>query len=78
MTKYESGGHHLWNSCGSEAGKDERKRAEGQVPKIREDGMGNQAGGTVKDGEPRGEPSKNGADARQRSEEEGTEEQRAE
>ena len=20
MAKYESGGHHLWNSCGSEAG----------------------------------------------------------
>ena len=32
MAKNESGGHHLWNSCGSEAGQDERKPSEGQVP----------------------------------------------
>ena len=37
-------GEHLWNSCGSEAGKDERKQTESQVHRTGEEGTGNQAG----------------------------------
>ena len=37
-------GDHLWNGCGSEAGKDERKPTEKPSTGTGEEGMGNQAG----------------------------------
>ena len=42
----ESGaeGKHLWNGCGSEAGKSERKRTVELSTGIRKEGTGNQAG----------------------------------
>ena len=37
-------GDHLWNSCGSEAGKDERKPSAKPSTRIWKEGMRNQAG----------------------------------
>ena len=37
-------GDHLWNGCGSEAGKDERKRAEKPSKRTGKECMRNQAG----------------------------------
>ena len=37
-------GDHLWNGCGSEAGKDERKRAEEPSTRTGRERMGDQAG----------------------------------
>ena len=41
-------GDHLWNSCGSEAGKDERKPSESQVRELGENGWETSRGGTGK------------------------------
>ena len=40
----ETEGKHLWNGCGSEAGKSERKRTAKLSTGIRKEGTGNQAG----------------------------------
>ena len=40
----ETEGKHLWNGCGSEAGKSERKRTAKLSTGIRKEGMRNQAG----------------------------------
>ena len=49
--QYADEGKHQWNSCGSEAGKDERKQTGSRVQTNRKDFMGNQ-------GERKGEPEK--------------------
>ena len=44
MPSVKTGGKHLWNGCGSEAGKDERKRTAKPSTGTRKEGMRNQAG----------------------------------
>ena len=73
----ESGNQHLWNSCGSETGKDERKQTACQVP-ITGKRHGKPDRRKGKDGKPRGEPSTGESLVRQNREEEGTEETEAE
>ena len=73
----ESGNQHLWNSCGSETGKDERKQTACQVPITgRMDEKSARMKG--KDREPKGELSTGKSNVRRNREEEGTEETEAE
>ena len=51
-------GKHLWNSCGSETGKDERKRTGSRVRRTGKEDTGNQVG---KNGENQGSESGEGA-----------------
>ena len=51
-------GKHQWNGCGSEAGKDERKRTESRVRRAGREGTGNRAG---RNGEDQGSESGEGA-----------------
>ena len=51
-------GEHLWNGCGSEAGKSERKRTAKLSTETGKERMGNQAG---ENGESRGSESENGS-----------------
>ena len=47
-------GKHRWNSCGSEAGKDERKRTESQVPEAGTEAWETRRKRRWKAGEPKG------------------------
>ena len=77
----ESGneGKHRWNGCGSETGKDERKRTGSRVRRTGKESMGNQAG---KNGERPKKRERKGctgeATVRQKREERGKEETEAE
>ena len=51
-------GQHLWNGCGSEAGKSERKQTAKPSPGTGKERTGNQAG---ENGESRGSESESGA-----------------
>ena len=73
----EKRNEHLTSSCGSEAGKGERKQTESQVP-ITGKRHGKPDRRKGKDGKPRGEPSTGESIVRQNREEEGTEETEAE
>ena len=42
--KAKAKGKHRWNSCGSEAGRDERKQTESRVRRIGREDMRNQVG----------------------------------
>ena len=59
---------HLWNGCGSEAGKDERKRAAELSKRIREGSMRNQAERAEENREARAELSTGEATARRKRE----------
>ena len=56
--KAKAKGKHRWNSCGSETGRDERKRTESRVRRTGEEDMGNQVG---ENGEDQGSESGEGA-----------------
>ena len=58
MEKTGREGKHLWNGCGSEAGKSERKRTAKLSTETGEERTGNQAG---ENGESRGSKSESGA-----------------
>ena len=47
MPEARAEGKHLWNSCGSEAGKGERKRTAELSTRSRKEDMGNQVGEKV-------------------------------
>ena len=69
-------GDHLWNSCGSEAEKDERKPSAKPSTRNRKDGTGNQAGSKGKDpGSESGREAPEKPAVRRRREESGKEEQ---
>ena len=58
MPEAQAEGKHLWNSCGSEAGKGERKRTAELSTSTRKEDMGNQVG---EKGESQGSESGKGA-----------------
>ena len=72
-------GKHRWNSCGSEAGKDERKQTGSRVRRTGKEGMGNQAGKNGERPEKRERKGRTGeATVRRKREERGKEETEAE
>ena len=71
-------GKHLWNSCGSEAGKDERKRTVELSTRIRKEGMRDQAQEKEETEEARAEAGTGKAAVRRNREERGKEETEAE
>ena len=62
-------GRHRWNSCGSETGRDERKRTESRVRRTGEEDMGNQVGEKEETEEARAETGTGEADVRRNREE---------
>ena len=60
--KAKAKGKHRWNSCGSETGRDERKRTESRVRRAGKEDMGNQVG---ENGEDQGSESEEGAPRKQ-------------
>ena len=62
-------GKHLWNSCGSEAGKSEKKRTAKLSTRIRKESMRNQAGEKEETEEARAETGTGKATVRQNWEE---------
>ena len=62
-------GKHLWNGCGSEAGKSERKRTAKLSTGIRKEGMRNQAGEKEETEEARAEAGTGNATVRRNREE---------
>ena len=71
-------GDHLWNSCGSEAGKDERKPTAKPSTRIGKERMGNQAGENEETEEARAETGHRESSCKAEPGREGKEEQRAE
>ena len=77
--KAKAEGKHLWNSCGSEAGKDERKQTGSRVRRTGKESMGNQAGKNGERPEKRERKGRTGeATVRRKREERGKEETEAE
>ena len=69
MPEVRTEGKHLWNSCGSEAGKGERKRTAKPSTGTRKEGMGDQAGEKGETAEARAEAGTGEAAARRNREE---------
>ena len=69
MPEAKAEGKHLWNGCGSEAGKSERKRTAKPSTRTWKEGMRNQAGEKGETEEARAESGTGEAAVRQSREE---------
>ena len=69
MPKVKAEGKHLWNGCGSEAGKSEKKRTARLSTGIWKEGMRNQAGEKEETEEARAETGTEKATVRRNREE---------
>ena len=76
--KAKAEGEHLWNSCGSETGWDERKQTESQVPKTGKEAWETRRKRRWKAGKPKGRTEALDKPLRGKARKKGTEEQKAE
>ena len=78
MPEAKAEGKHLWNGCGSEAGKSERKLTAKPSTGTRKEGMRNQAGEKGETAEARAEAGHRESSCKAEPGREGKEEQKAE